>query len=217
MKLTPFESSEWESRRTLSGAKASTLVSALRRLASSDWSSSVAVNDWLAIRQEAVDGAEVSDATKLIVPWIVELSRGRGFPDVLQAWASIGEFELARLIGGGAEADEAALAAAAELANEQAGRGTAKSQNEHDAMIGSLTELPDWGRLLVLRLVLLGHRYAHCPTCGELLDLEWNGRWLVDGHTVDPRPTPLDRRPVVDISKSRALAHHATALMAVEE
>jgi hypothetical protein len=218
MKLVPFDSDDWESVRTLSGAKASSLVPALRRLASSDWTRPEAARDWVEVRQEIVDGSDVSAATEVVLPWIIELSRGRSSAELLQTWTVVGEVELGRLSGENeTSTTEAVLKEAALMANEQAGRGMAKSQKEHGAMISALPELPEWGRMLVLRLVVLGQRYAACRACGELLDLEWDGHWHVGGQTVERKPLQPERQRVVELTQLRAGVHGAAALEAIEE
>lgn len=220
MKLIPLDAKEWESVKTLSGANVSSLVPAFRRLAISDWSSAAAAQDWVDIRRAVVDGSDVSGAAELVLPWVVELSRGRAPAEQLQGWIAIGEVELGRLSANGGATDEAILAVlkeAAAVAKEQAGQGTARSQNEHGAMISTLAELPAWGRMLVLRLVVLGQRYTTCPACGELLDLEWDGRWLIGGQPVERRTLASDRQRVVELIRLQARAHRAPALEAIEE
>lgn len=218
MRTVPFDATEWESARTLSGARASSLSPCIRRLAACSWRDPASVSDWVKITREIVDGPEVSVACELVLPWLVELCRGRPLVEQAQAWGLIGEVELGRLTGvSTGPTIESVIKAAAEVALEHPGGGQAKAQNEHGAMIAALPDLPEWGRMLVLRLVLIGQRYVSCPSCEELLDLEWDGHWRIGGAPVEPLPLSAQRQGVVGVILSRANEHRAPALQAIEE
>jgi hypothetical protein len=218
MSMVSFDAAKWESATTLSGAKASDLLPYIQRLSVSDWSERSSASDRIKIAREIVDGPNVSAASELVLPWLVEVSRGRALVEQAQGWGLIGEVELGRLSGGDAGPTlETVLEGASEVALEHVGEGRARAQNEHAAMIAALPNLPDWGRMLLLRLVLIGQRYVACPACEELLDLEWEGHWQVGGQRVDPMPLSPQRQEVVNVIIGRATEHRAPALQAVGE
>lgn len=218
MRPVPFEHPDWERAATLSGAKAATLVPYMRRLMGTDLTNPEGVDDWIKVLRELVDGSDVSSAADLVLPWFVESSRGKSLAEQAQVWGLVGEVELGALTDGNASSKrEETLKAAAEVALERRGEGTGKMLNEHSAMIAALHQLPDWGRVFLLRLVLMGLRYIACPECGELLDIEWERRWLVGRGRVTQGLPNAQRSQVLQLIRETAIEHRAPALEAVEQ
>lgn len=217
MKCEPFDSPLWSSTSAFSGP-ALALVPVLQRLQVGDWSRVDSSPDWVLLTGELVDGYDVSPAAELVLPCILQFSEGRSPGQLLLPWTLIGDVEIARLAGGRVIGTmDTILEAAASLACGLQGRGSAPAQHEMAAAICVLPRLRPWARLMTLRLVVIGKRYAECLACQELIDVEWDGAWRVGDTEVERRTIPPSRRDVLDEIKREADAQGATALTAVQE
>jgi hypothetical protein len=218
MTIVPLDSDAWKKTDTFSG-KASELVPAIRRVGeSTDWSrGDSTAHDWALLSREIVDGSDLSPAVELVLPWVIELASGRRVDELMQAWLLIGEVEIGRLVGGHESGFDAALNAAGKIAAANAGAGQSGAQNDTAAAICLLPKLPQWARLVVLRLIVLGQRYVICSSCGELLDVEWKGTWRIGDAPIEPARTSPGRQSVLETIKETAVAHNATGLEAVDE
>lgn len=217
MNSEPLDSPLWAATNTFSG-RAIDLVPVVRRLESADWSKTDSSADWVFLTSELVDGFDVSPAVELVLPWILRLSEGRS-PEQLEAiWLLIGDVEIARLASGHRmPAMEAVLDAAAGVACDVAGRGTGAWHRELSAAICVLPRLPPWARLMTLRLVVIGRRYAPCLSCGELIDVEWEDGWRVGDAEVEQKAVKPSRQEVLDVIEREAAVHEAAGLRAVKD
>lgn len=218
MSPEPLDSLLWKSTSAFSGSAAE-LVPVIRRIQkSNDWAKADAVaDDWAVLSREIVDGSDLSPAVRLVLPWVVELSRGRRPDELMQAWALIGEVEIGRLLGKHEPSANPVLNDAAEVAGLAPGTGLTSMQNELAAAICLLPILPDWGRLVILRMVVLGQRYTSCPACGELLDVERKGTWRIGNEGVEPARASDERQRFLGIIREVAITHEAPALQAIDE
>lgn len=217
MTVVAFNSPIWDATGTFTGM-ARTLVPVLQRLqASQDWSKADATaSDWLALRQEVVEGVDVSPAATLVLPWIVKLAHGRSPAELVQPWLTLGELEIARLVGRRQPAPGELLEEAAEVASGCRQRGLPSTQAELATAVCLLPRVPEWARLLLLRLVVLGQRFGTCPRCEELLDVVWDGSWRVGGCPVEPLAPGHDRRLVLAVIREEAELHGAESLKSID-
>jgi hypothetical protein len=217
MKCEPLDSPLWATTKTFSGLAAD-LIPVMRRLEAADWSKTDSSTDWVLLTGELVDGFDVSPAVELVLPWILRLSERRSPEQLEAAWVLIGDVEIARLASGHRmPMMEFVLEAAARVACDVAVRGKGAWQRELSAAICVLPRLPTWARLMTLRLVVIGKRYAACLSCGELLDVEWNEGWRVGEAEVELRAAKPSRQEVLDVIEREGTGHDAAGLRAVKD
>jgi hypothetical protein len=106
--------------------------------------------------------------------------------------------------------DFSALSRAAQIrAKEKVLLGTAELR----AVIALLPDLPDWGRAVVLHLTVPGRCYGTCKSCGEWLDVEWNGSWTLAGQSVQRLAPPAPSVETIERIVKVAIEHQASNLV----
>lgn len=216
MNLVALDSLLWSATPAFS-VQGSALVPAIQRLRNAaDWDAEECVEDWWFINDQVVNLGRCSPAARLVVPWLVELARGREPGPQQWCWMIIGEIILADLTGPMELEVEAELEEAGYIARAAAPYVTTRVDSELSAVISLLSRVPTWARIFALRLVLIGQRYGTCLRCGEDLDVSWECGWTLGGQAILAAPLTEERRPVLALIRERGEAHRSAALAAVD-